>query len=378
MIDKDSFISSMLNNNDELKYDDKEDRCSLELLRNVLCDKEDPDNVRYWYAPTSLFKQDRTINHIRFHPNCPIFASASSNTIYIYDVEKAELLFSFIDPDVEEEFLTLDWTLNGTRLITAGKRMTIRILPVQGGGEVNRPLQGHGGPIRIVRACHCNSNWILSGSDDYSCRLWDIESGKTLVRFAGVNGHTNNITALDEHPSGTRFVSCSIENILVWNLEDSYTGKKIVHEHFPLFRINNVHSYPPVTTIKWVDNFILSLAESNCALLWEPKDEGCVIARFSTTGEDQEAKILTTFTINIQSMALCAGDICGNIHMWDLLSFAECPDTTKPIMYTHKWSHSMKSITSLSFNGKQLIASCGNEIGLWIQQRLVTKNFDIP
>ena len=75
-------------------------------------------------------------------------------------------------------------------------------------------MQGHTDYIRTL-AFVPNSTTLVSGSDDNTIRLWDIDTGNQL---ALLTGHTDNIFAVAISPDGTILASCSADGTLrLWN-----------------------------------------------------------------------------------------------------------------------------------------------------------------
>ncbi len=67
-----------------------------------------------------------------------------------------------------------------------------------------------------------NGEHILSGVDDNTIRLWEIESGKEIYSFMG---HTNSVNSVSVTPNGKYIVSGSRDNtIKLWEME---SGKEI-------------------------------------------------------------------------------------------------------------------------------------------------------
>ncbi|KZS88516.1 WD40 repeat-like protein [Sistotremastrum niveocremeum HHB9708] len=70
------------------------------------------------------------------------------------------------------EFLA--FSVDGTRLLSAGDDQTICLWDVATGKLIGKPFEGHGG--QIVRAFFLEDKSIVSASNDGSIRIWDIEA----------------------------------------------------------------------------------------------------------------------------------------------------------------------------------------------------------
>src|SRR5262249_29729574 len=61
----------------------------------------------------------------------------------------------------------------------------------------------------------------VSGGDDATVRLWDVETGKQLRRF---QGHTGNVCGVAFSPDGKRVLSGGGKPMRLW---DASTGKEL-------------------------------------------------------------------------------------------------------------------------------------------------------
>jgi WD40 repeat protein len=63
---------------------------------------------------------------------------------------------------------------------------------------------------------------IVSGSADYTIRVWDAQEG-TLV-MQPLTGHMSSVSSVAFSPDGTCIVSCSDNKVIwIWDLSDSST-----------------------------------------------------------------------------------------------------------------------------------------------------------
>jgi WD40 repeat protein len=83
------------------------------------------------------------------------------------------------------------------------------------GGALIRTLIGHTDIITVL-ALLPDGRRLISGSEDCTLRVWDLESGKTLQML---EGHKSAISALGVTPDGLRVVSGSLNGtVRVWDL----------------------------------------------------------------------------------------------------------------------------------------------------------------
>jgi WD40 repeat protein len=83
-----------------------------------------------------------------------------------------------------------------------------------------RTLQGHTDGVNAV-AVTPDGRHAVSGSDDFTLRIWDLETGETTKTL---QGHTDSVTAMVITPDGHHLVSGSRDHTLrTWDLK---TGEK--------------------------------------------------------------------------------------------------------------------------------------------------------
>ena len=84
-----------------------------------------------------------------------------------------------------------------------------------GTGQLRR-LEGHEGEVNAV-SVFADGTRALSGSEDETLRLWDLESGEELRRL---EGHEGEVWAVSVFADGTRALSGSEDKTLrLWDLE---------------------------------------------------------------------------------------------------------------------------------------------------------------
>lgn len=86
------------------------------------------------------------------------------------------------------EILCIDFSPNGSQAVSGSEDKTLRLWDVDSGKELRR-FEGHTAAVTAV--AFVDSGKILSGSADRTIRLWDVETGKELKRL---EGHTDKIT----------------------------------------------------------------------------------------------------------------------------------------------------------------------------------------
>lgn len=104
---------------------------------------------------------------------------------------------------------------DSTQIATGGADNIIRIwaLPAaEAPAEPPKPvkeLPGHGGPVTSLAALLPNGAQLLSGSQDGTAKVWDVNTGKAVKNMA----HGGPVTSVAVRPDGQRFASASANNI---------------------------------------------------------------------------------------------------------------------------------------------------------------------
>jgi WD40 repeat protein len=111
---------------------------------------------------------------------------------------------------------------DGSRIISAGTDMTLRIWNAATGQPDGDPLQGHAKSVSTV-AFSPDGSRIASGSEDMTLRLWDADTGHPIGQ--PLQGHEKSVLCLAFSPDGKHIVSGSEDMSL--RLWDSVTGQPI-------------------------------------------------------------------------------------------------------------------------------------------------------
>ena len=110
---------------------------------------------------------------------------------------------------------------DGRRAVSGSDDKTLRIWDLET-GQTLTTLQGHTDGVDAV-AITPDGRRAVSGSRDKTLRVWHLETGQTLTTL---RGHTDWVNAVAITPDGSRAVSGSDDNTLrVW---DSTDGKEHV------------------------------------------------------------------------------------------------------------------------------------------------------
>jgi WD40 repeat protein/energy-coupling factor transporter ATP-binding protein EcfA2 len=110
---------------------------------------------------------------------------------------------------------------DGTTIVSGSDDRTIRLWDLEG-NPIGQPFQGHEDSVRSV-AFSPDGTTIVSGSDDRTIRLWDLEGNPIGQPF---QGHEDSVWSVAFSPDGTTIVSGSADRtIRLWDLEGNPIGQ---------------------------------------------------------------------------------------------------------------------------------------------------------
>ncbi|CAG7853144.1 COMPASS-like H3K4 histone methylase component WDR5B {ECO:0000303/PubMed:19567704} Short=AtWDR5B {ECO:0000303/PubMed:19567704} [Serendipita indica DSM 11827] len=111
---------------------------------------------------------------------------------------------------------------DGSRIVSGSDDCTIRLWDVDTGQAVGEPLQGHGDGVCAVEFSPDGSR-IVSGSHDNTIRFWHVDTGQPDGE--PLRGHQNSVWVVAFSPDGSRVVSGSRDwTIRIWDVE---TGEPV-------------------------------------------------------------------------------------------------------------------------------------------------------
>ena len=153
---------------------------------------------------------------------------------------------------------------DGTRALSGSDDTTVRIWDIETGRSI-RVFKGHSGNIYSV-AFSADGTRALSGSNDHTVRLWDVETGRSIRVF---KGHSGLVLSVTFNADGTRALSGSGDHTLrLWDVE---SGRSI--------RVFEGHSASVRSVAFSADGTrVFSVALNGVLCLWTLKQAG-----FTTT-----------------------------------------------------------------------------------------------
>jgi len=214
-----------------------------------------------------------------------VFAGRSDNTVQLWDVSTiledknahAHHLRAFTGHTENENLFgstsvrSVSLGSNGTRMLSGSDDKTLKLWNVDT-GRCLRTFSGHKDSIFSVDLSK-DGRWALSGSADGTLKLWDVTSGNCVRTF---EGHRGIVFSVRLNPDGSQAISAGQDHtIKIWDLV-SGDCLRTLEGH-----LNEVNS----VCLSYDGKFALSSSDDKTLRLWEVAT-GCCIRTF--TGHTKE------------------------------------------------------------------------------------------
>lgn len=306
----------------------------------------------------------------------------------------------YVEPDKDEVFNCVAWSyenkvgnIAGPILATGGVKGIVRVIHCNrdpSNGFKN--LIGHSkmlinnknsyntfeftaGAINDLKFHTIQPHLLLSGSKDYSIRLWNIRNSTCIAIFSGIRGHRDEVLSIDVTADGSQLISAGIDhNVMIWSLNDVDLKDKIetcngveslgkgaknfksIRLHFPEFSTRDVHSNY-VDTVKAFGNTFLSKSCENNIIWWKRKDQtkGPQVSKLFTFDIIESEIWFMRMETDLQMTQMAVGSQHGKVFIFNL-------DTESPVNKRSTLSHSRCTapVRQMSFsrNGNIMVSAC--------------------
>nr|SZF06479.1 polycomb protein esc [Psoroptes ovis] len=336
---------------------------------------------------SSLFDPQFPVMYgVAFNPFCypdNIFAVCGKSIVIAYqclsyDVNEQDdscegkgLQSLFAHSDRNDSYYCCCWTYdikrpNRSYLCFAGERGVIRIIDVKKQLEI-KTFYGHGAAINDMKICPSDPTLLLSASKDSGIRLWNIHTNTLIAIFGGVQGHRDEVVAIDFHRSRNLFVSVSIDHsIKIWSLchHEVFEAIKLsrdfipdingrqfdtVSQHFPNYSTRDVH-HNYIDSVQWFGDLLITKSCDEKLVVWKPGTENGTLddiekrtyySDFASHGSDSYGdETLSTnvviirrfnldrnniwfvrFSFDLNEFLLAVGNLNGHLFIYDFKHF---------------------------------------------------------
>jgi len=167
---------------------------------------------------------------------------------------------------------------DGKYIVSGSEDKTLKLWDVQSGNEI-RSFNGHTEWVSAVAYCP-SGRYIASGSGDGSIKVWDILNGKEVFSFTG---HKNYVRSLAYSPDGNYLVSVGFteKNLKLWNARNgqevysialgsvllnhaifSPDGKYTLSNESKLLKLRDIHTGQEIRSFKGHNDNVCALAIS--------------------------------------------------------------------------------------------------------------------
>lgn len=213
-------------------------------------------------------------------------------------------------------------------------------------------LRGHTGSVYQAKFT-CDSNLLLSCSEDTTVRLWDMEKQTCAAIY---RGHNYPVWDLDTGETGDYFATCSHDQTAkLWSTERLYPLRSFIGHNFD---VDCVKFHPN-------SNYLATGSGDKTVRLWSLQDGKCV----RLMPGHKSSILALAFSPNGQLLASAGED--RRVRVWDLRSGG---------LYKEFRGHS-DTICSLSFNSSSSILASGGldcSIRLWHIKRSIVSTPLMP
>ena len=180
------------------------------------------------------------------------------------------------------------------RMVSGSEDGTLRLWDVES-GKVLQEFEGHSSEVSAL--ARLDSYRVVSGHEDGTLRLWDVESGKALQEFEGYSSEVRALVALD-----SRRVIVSSEIPYLWDVE---SGKEL--------RALKSHE-GSIVDAALDSRRVISGSLESALQVWDI-DSGQTLHVFELRGF-----LWFTAVAVLDSYRLIAGDGIGTLRAWDIES----------------------------------------------------------
>ncbi len=172
--------------------------------------------------------------------------------------------------------------------------------------------EGHSKPVTELVVTP-NGKTIISGSDDNTIKLWDIETGECLKTL---KGHSGRIHSLAITLDGKQIISGSLMETKIWDLQSGKCLKNIIQKQYATIFTNDDY----ITSFQVISsdgNTIASVNYYEEVRVWNQEDFSFISKFYTNVGTSPRLAISPDGNIIAVGKG-STSDRCGKIEIWDI------------------------------------------------------------
>ncbi|MGJ0340615.1 WD40 repeat domain-containing protein [Aliarcobacter cryaerophilus] len=172
--------------------------------------------------------------------------------------------------------------------------------------------EGHSKAINSL-VVTSDSKTIISGSDDNTIKLWDIETGECLKTL---KGHSGRIHSLAITLDGKQIISGSLMETKIWDLQSGKCLKNIIQKQYATIFTNDDY----ITSFQVISsdgNTIASVNYYEEVRVWNQEDFSFISKFYTNVGTSPRLAISPDGNIVAVGKG-STSDRCGKIEIWDI------------------------------------------------------------
>jgi len=222
--------------------------------------------------------------------------------IRLYDFATGQIARVFRDPG-GNIVMALDFSPDGRRILSGGQDGSVLLWDVEGAAPP-RKFQGHGNDVYCVRFLS-DGKRIASCSDDMTLRIWDVETGALLRTFEAGAGTDMRMAIA---PKGDRIAAgASTGRIQVWNIESG----DLIREIGPMANVLGALVFDPS------GDFLVAGIVNRSGI-----DEAPTVWRVADGAKVRDYRAQLGETVNVARLSpdgsvIATAGTDGSVHVWD-------------------------------------------------------------
>ncbi|EDR01074.1 uncharacterized protein LACBIDRAFT_395470 [Laccaria bicolor S238N-H82] len=244
---------------------------------------------------------------------------------------------------------------DGIHIVSGSDDKTVRVWDAQTGQSVMDPLKGHSSLVTSV-AFSPDGRHIVSGSNDDTVRVWDAQTGQSIMD--PLKGHDHIVTSVAFSPDGRHIVSGSNdETVRVW---DAQTGQSVMdplkgHDH-------------DVTSVAFSPDgrHIVSGSNDETVRVWDAQTGQSVMDPLK--GHDHD---VTSVAFSPDGRHIVSGSADKTVRVWDAQTVAFSPDGRHIVSGSNDKTVRVWDAQTVAFSpdGRHIVSgSCDKTVRVWDAQ----------